>query len=140
MRALLGRVFLVLGSSSSSPQIYFPIPFWCVVFLLRDPTVILMRIPLYMICCFSLAVLNIFSLNLIFVSLISICLAVSPGVYFVWNSLCFLYLSEYFLSHIWEIFSYNLFKYFLCPFFSLFPFRNPCDVNVGTLNVVPDVS
>ena len=34
---------------------------------------------------------------------------------------------------------YNL-KYFLRPFLSLFSFWNPSDVNVGTLNVVPEVS
>ena len=34
----------------------------------------LMEIPLYVIFCFSLAACNIFSLNLIFVSLINMCL------------------------------------------------------------------
>ena len=38
---------------------------------------------------------------------------------------------ECFLSHIREVFSYNLFKYFVWP--SLFFFWNPYYVNVGTL-------
>ena len=41
---------------------------------------------------------------------------VSPRVYPVWDSLCFLYLGDYFLSHVKEVFDYNLFKYFLRPF------------------------
>ena len=36
----------------------------------------LMRFPLYVICCFSLAAFNIFSLYLIFDSLINMCLGV----------------------------------------------------------------
>ena len=36
MRVLLGRVFLVVGSSLSSLQIYPAIPFWLVEFLLRN--------------------------------------------------------------------------------------------------------
>ena len=137
MRALLGRVFLVLGSSSSSPQTYFATPFWLVEFLLRDQ---LMGIPLHVICCFSLVTLNVFSLNLIFVSLSSLCLAVFLlGFIFVWPSLHFFHLSEHFFSHIWKIFSYNLFKCFLWPFLSLFSFLNPYDMNIYRFNVVPGV-
>ena len=36
-----------------------------------------------------------------------------PWVYPNWASLCFLNLVDYFLSHVKEVFSYNLFKYFL---------------------------
>ena len=66
-------------------------------------------------------------------------IAVSPWAYFGLNSLCFFDLSEGFLSHIKEIFSYNLFNYFLWPFLSLLLW-NPCDANIGTFNVVPEVS
>ena len=34
----------------------------------------------------------------------------------MWDSLCFLELINYFLSHIREVFDYNLFKYFLWSF------------------------
>ena len=42
---------------------------------------------------------------------------ISPWIYPVWDSLCFLGLIDYLLSHIREVFNYNLFKYFLSPFF-----------------------
>ena len=48
---------------------------------------------------------------------------VSPCVYPVWDSLCFLDLIDYFLSHVREVFDYNLFKCFLRPF--LFFFWDP---------------
>ena len=34
------------------------------------------------------------------------------------DSLCFLDLVDYFLSHVWEVFRYSLFKYFLRSFLS----------------------
>ena len=43
---------------------------------------------------------------------------VPPWVYFIWHSLCFLDLSEWFLSHVRDVFGYYLFKYFFCPFLS----------------------
>ena len=43
---------------------------------------------------------------------------VSPWVYPVWDSLCLLYLIDYFLFHVGETFNYSLFKNFLIPFFS----------------------
>ena len=46
---------------------------------------------------------------------------------------------DYFLSHIKEVFKYNLFKYFLSPFLFLF-FWDPYISNVGVFNVVPDIS
>ena len=45
---------------------------------------------------------------------------VSPWIYPLWNSLQFLDLINYFLSHIREVFNYNCFKYFLSPFLFLF--------------------
>ena len=64
---------------------------------------------------------------------------VSPCIYPVWDSLSFLDLTDCFLSHIREVFNYNLFKYFLSPFLFLF-FWDPYDSNIGAFNVVPDVS
>ena len=64
---------------------------------------------------------------------------VSPWVYSVWDSLRFLDLGGYFLSHVREVFDYNLFKYFLWSFLSLF-FWNPYNSNVGAFNVVLEVS
>ena len=78
----------------------------------------LMGIPLYVICYFSLATFNTFSLYLIFDSLINMYLA--PCIYPVWDSLHFLDLFNYFLSHVKEVFNYNLFKYFLRPFLFLY--------------------
>ena len=89
-------------------------------------------IPLYTICCFPLAAFNIFSLYLIYVSLINVS-------QHVWDSLHFLDLSDYILSHVREVFHYNLFKYFLRPFFFLFIFSQPYHSNVGSFNV-PGVS
>ena len=43
---------------------------------------------------------------------------VSPWVYPAWDSLRFLDLGGYFLSHVREVFDYNLFKYFLGSFLS----------------------
>ena len=65
---------------------------------------------------------------------------VSPWIYPVRDSLCFLDLIEYFLSHIREVFNYNLFKYFLSPFLFLFFFWDPYNSNIGVFNVVPEVS
>ena len=59
-----------------------------------------MGVPLYVICHFSLVAFNILSLSLIFVSLINMCLGVLPfEFYSAWDSLCFLGLVDYFLSH-----------------------------------------
>ena len=47
-----------------------------------------MGIPLYVICCFSLAAFNIFSLYLIFDSLINMCLAVFLLGFILYVTLC----------------------------------------------------
>ena len=47
---------------------------------------------------------------------------VSPWVCSVWDSLCFLDLGGYFLSHVRDVFSYHVFKYVLCPFLFLLLF------------------
>ena len=65
---------------------------------------------------FPLLLLIIY-LSLIYISLITMCLGmfllgfILPG-----TPLCFLNLADYFLSHVWDVFSYYLFKYFLRSF------------------------
>ena len=96
----------------------------------------LMGVPLYVICHFPLVALDILSLPLIFVSL---CLVVFLLGFSLPGTLCFLELVDYFLPHVSEVFSYYLYKYFLRSFLS-FSFWDPYNVNVGVLNVVPEVS
>ena len=60
---------------------------------------------------------------------------VSPRIYPAWGSLCSLDLADYFLSHVREVFSYYLFKYFLRSFLSLFSFWGPYNANVYAFNV-----
>ena len=57
-----------------------------------------------------------------------------------WDSLHLLVLIHYFLSHVGEIFNYNLFKFFLIPFLFLFFFWDPYNSNGGAFDVVPEVS
>ena len=52
------------------------------------------------------------------------------------GTLHFLYLVDYFPSHVREFFSYYFFKYFLRSFLSLFSFRDSYKVNVGVFKVV----
>ena len=65
---------------------------------------------------------------------------ISPWVYPVWDSLCLLDLTEYFLSHVEQIFNYNLFKIFLMLFLFLFFFWDPYNSNIGASDIVPEVS
>ena len=65
---------------------------------------------------------------------------VSPWVYPIWNSLCFLDLGDYFLPHFREVFNYYLLEDFLMIFLSVFFFWDSYDSNVGTFNNVPEVS
>ena len=90
---------------------------------------------------FPLLLLIIFSLNLIFDSLIHMSWCVSPCTYPVWDSLRFLDMIDYFLSHVTEVFNYDLFKYFLRPFLYLL-LLGPLyyNSNVVVFNVVPEVS
>ena len=90
-----------------------------------------MGFPLYVTCCFSLAAFNILSSCLVFFSLLRCVLGVSPWVYPIWDSLCFLDLIDYFLFHVGEIFNYCFFKIFLIPFLLLFFFWDTYNLNVG---------
>ena len=65
---------------------------------------------------------------------------VSPWLYPMWDTFCFLDLINYFISHVKEVFSYNLFKNFLRPFLYLFCFWDPYNSNVGAFCIVPEVS
>ena len=71
---------------------------------------------------FSLVAFHILSLSLVFVSLITVCLVVFFLGFILLETLCFLDLVDYFLSHVREVFSYYVFKYFLRSFLSLFSF------------------
>ena len=98
-----------------------------------------MRVSLYAICHFSLVAFK-FYLSLTFVSLITVCLGAFLIGFIFPGTLCFLNLFDYFLPHVWDVFSYYLFKYFLRSFLSLFSFWEPYNANVGTLNIFPEVS
>ena len=71
MRSLLGIVIWVVGFSLSSLQVCPAIPLWPEECLLKNQQLSLWGSP---ICCFSLAAFNIYSLCLIFISLINMCL------------------------------------------------------------------
>ena len=58
---------------------------------------------------------------------------------FICLGLCVLLGLEYFLSHVKEVFSHYLFKYFLRSFLSLFFFWDPYNANIGVFNVVPEI-
>ena len=100
----------------------------------------LMGIALYVMCCFSIAAFNIFYLYSVFDSFINMCLGVFLFGFILYGTLCFLDSIDCFLSHVREVFDYNLFKYFLRPFLFLFFFWDRCNSNVGVFNVVPEVS
>ena len=139
MRSLLCRVMLVVGFSP-----FLTLNMSCHFLLAcrvsaENSTVRLKGVPLHVICCFSLFAFNIFSLYLIFDSLINMCLgmfsltlscmgiSVFPGL-------------DYFLSHVREVCLYNFFKYFLRPFLFLYFFWDPYYSNVGAFSVVPEGS
>ena len=77
-----------------------------------------MGVPLYIICIFSLVAFNILSLSFIFVTLITMCLAVLLLGFILPRTLCFLDLFDYFLSHVRDVFHYYILKYFVRSFLS----------------------
>ena len=77
-----------------------------------------MGVPLYIIYCLFIVAFNILPLSLIFVSLITMCYGMFLLGFILPGTLCFLDLVDYFLSHVWEVFSYYFFKYFLRSFLS----------------------
>ena len=82
----------------------------------------------------------LFSLFLIFLSLINVNLGMFLLGFILYGTLSFLVFSECFIFYVRNIFNSNLWKYFLRPFLSLFCFWESCNVNVGSFNVVPEVS
>ena len=96
----------------------------------------LIGVPLYVICFFSLTAFSIFYLSLI---LVSVSGRSSLGLFYM-VLMCFLDVSEWFLSHTREVFGYYLFKYFFCPLLSLFSFWHPYNMDVGAFNIVPEFS
>ena len=79
----------------------------------------LIGILLYVICCFFLVAFNIFFLFNCFSIWLLCVLACSSLVNPVWDSLPFLDLGDYVLSHVREVFRHYLFQCFLRPFLSL---------------------
>ena len=69
---------------------------------------------------FTLLFFNILYLYLLFISLITMCLHMFLLRFILPRTLGSLDLVDYFLSHIQEVLSYCLFKYFLRCFLSLF--------------------
>ena len=67
-------------------------------------------------------------------------LCVSPWVYPVRDSLCFLDLTDSFLPHVEEVCNYNCFRNFLSAFLIFFSPGTPYNLNVGAFNIVPKVS
>ena len=65
--------------------------------------------------------------------------SVSPWCYAVYDSLTFLYLSGYSLSHFRENFNYIILKYFLITFLFVL-FWDNYDLNTEVFNVFPKVS
>ena len=102
----------------------------------------LMGILLYVTFCFSLASFNIFSLNLIFVSLINMCLGMFLLGFILYGTVFSVlpWLGWLFPLPCWEVFDYNLFKYFLRPFLFLFSSWDLYNSNGHVFDVLPEVS
>ena len=87
-----------------------------------------MAVPLYVFFFprhFSFVAFNVLSLSSVLsVSLLCVSLCSSLALSCL-ISLCFLDLTDSFLSHVREVFSYYFFKYFLRSFLSLFSFWDP---------------
>ena len=100
----------------------------------------LMGISMHVICHFSLVAFNNFSLSLIFVSLITMCLSVFLLEFILTGPLC--------ASWTWVALSFPVLGKFstiissnICSgLFSLSSFWDPYNVNVGAFNIVPEVS
>ena len=73
--------------------------------------------PWMSLVAFLLLLLIFFSLCLVFVSLMSMCLGVFLLGFILYGTLHLLDLIDHLLFHVGEIFNYNHFKNFLIPFF-----------------------
>ena len=99
-----------------------------------------MGIPFCFICCFSLAAFNVYSLCLIFVNLINMCLGVFCLGFTLFVTRGFLDLGDYFLPYFRDVFNYYLLEYFLIAFLFVFFFWDSYDSNGGAFDIVPEVS
>ena len=141
MRALLGRVILVGGFF---PFITFSIScrslLACRVSAEKSADN-LIGIPLYVTCFFSLVAFKIFSLSLILVSLINMCLSVCLLGFILYGTHCACWIwvngSLPILGKFSAIISWNI---FFCPLLSLSSFWHPYNTDVGAFNVVPEFS
>ena len=99
-----------------------------------------MGIALYVICCFFLDPFNIFSLNLIFLSLINMCLDLFLLEFILYGTLCtsctWVTISLPMLGKFLTIIFSNIFS---GPFFFSSSYENSINSNVGAFNVVPEV-
>ena len=96
--------------------LHYAISFWLVEFLLQNQQITLWKFPCTSFVIFFPCCCNILSFCQ-FDYCVSLC--VPLWVYSAWDSLCFLDLADCFFSHIGEVFSYYLFKYYLWSFPSL---------------------
>ena len=99
----------------------------------------LLGVPLYAFCHFPLVAFNILSLSSIFVTLITMCLAVFLLEFILPATLC--------ASWTWLTISFPMLGEFsaiislhISQVFSLFSFWDPYNVNVGIFNVVSEIS
>ena len=130
-KILLGRVFLVVGSSLSSLWIYHAIPFWLVEFLLRNQLIAWWTFACMLFVIFPLLLL-LFYLSLIFVSLITVCVSVFLCGFILPEILC--------TSWTWLTISFPTLGKFLAIIssnvFSDPSFWDPYHVNFGAFNVI----
>ena len=120
MRVLLGRMFLVVGSSISSLQIYGPVLFWLACRVSVEKSIDnLMGILFHVICCSPLFLL-IFYLCVSFLSVWLLCVSVGSSLGLSYLGLCscwtWLTISFPLLGKFSAIISSN---FFLGPFLSL---------------------
>ena len=139
MRSLLSRVFLVVGFSSITLNMSL---FFYRYRQKKGHCFLACRVSAeksagnYMDFPFILFIvfpsfLSIISLFLNFCQFdYSVSHQVPPWFDPVWDSLCFWDLCDFFLSHVRELFSYYICKYFLRPFLSLSPIWELYTVNV----------
>ena len=101
----------------------------------------LMGIPLCVICYFSLVALNVFSLSLISVSSINMCLSMFLLGFILYGILCkpWTWVSFSF-PKLGTFLSIYLFKYFLRPFLSSSSSGTSYNANAAAFNAVPEVS
>ena len=141
MRSLLGRVILVVGFFSFHHfiRVCHSLQDWR-VFIERS-AFILIGIPLYVIYCFSLAAFNIFSLCLIFLSLINICLGLFHLGFILFGIVC--------VSCTWVAISFPILgkfstitssSIFSCLFFLSASSGTPMIQILTKFNIVPEIS